>query len=100
PHMGWLQSAFQRCSARDAVRYHGVLRREDVARQFQNAHIMLLPSRFEGLPWALLEGMACGCVPLVSNIKGGTDLVVRQGETGNLCGVGRTSQFVKCLLAL
>src|SRR5437588_1078563 len=23
PHMGWLQSAFQRCSARDAVRYHG-----------------------------------------------------------------------------
>jgi len=31
---------------------------------------ILLPSRAEGLPLALLEGMAAGCIPIVSRIGG------------------------------
>jgi glycosyltransferase involved in cell wall biosynthesis len=35
---------------------------------FQRAKIVLMPSRSEGLATAMLEAMACGCVPIVSNV--------------------------------
>jgi glycosyltransferase involved in cell wall biosynthesis len=34
----------------------------------QRAKIILMPSRSEGLSTAMLEAMACGCVPVVSNV--------------------------------
>ncbi len=42
---------------------------------------MLLPSRFEGLPLALLEGMAAGAVPIVARV-GGMPEVVNDPEIG------------------
>jgi glycosyltransferase involved in cell wall biosynthesis len=46
--------------------------------------VFLFPTRYEGLPAALLEAGAAGCVPVCSHLRGITDWVVRNGETGFL----------------
>lgn len=45
--------------------------------------IFCIPSRYEGHPLALLEGMACGLVCLASNIDGNID-IVEDGYNGYL----------------
>jgi glycosyltransferase involved in cell wall biosynthesis len=45
--------------------------------------VFVLPSLYEGLPLAVLEAMAAR-VPVVATAIGGTDEVVRDGETGTL----------------
>jgi len=47
--------------------------RSDTPVFFQRAKILLMPSRSEGLSMAKLEAMACGCVPVVSNVGNMTD---------------------------
>ena len=37
--------------------------------------VFLMPSHFEGMPLALLEGMACGCCPVVMGVGGITEIV-------------------------
>ena len=41
---------------------------DDPANYFQRSKILVMPSRSEGLPTSMLEAMACGCVPVVSNV--------------------------------
>lgn len=76
------------------------LRPEQVYTQLLNAHILLMPSQYEGLPIALLESQACGCVPVVSLLPGITDTVVRPGETGMLADVGDVAAFADAVAAM
>lgn len=65
-----LDSFTQRLSAIEGLNfsYKGVVRDEQKRKVFEDAHIFLLPSvNGEGLPVAMLEAMASGCIPLVSN---------------------------------
>jgi glycosyltransferase involved in cell wall biosynthesis len=48
---------------------------------FKNTDIFLLPSHFEGLPMALLEGMSFGQVPMVTQV-GSMKYVVQHNENG------------------
>jgi glycosyltransferase involved in cell wall biosynthesis len=41
---------------------------DEPASYFQSSKILVMPSRSEGLPTSMLEAMACGCVPVVSNV--------------------------------
>ena len=50
--------------------------------------VLLMPSRFEGFGFTLLEAMATGCVPIASHLRGVTDFVVSHGRTGLLFPVG------------
>jgi glycosyltransferase involved in cell wall biosynthesis len=43
--------------------------------------VILFPSRKEGIPFGLLEGMAAGCLPIVSNV-GGMPEVINNAEVG------------------
>jgi glycosyltransferase involved in cell wall biosynthesis len=47
--------------------------RKDTESFYQRAKILVMPSRSEGLSMAMLESMACGCVPVVSNVGNLTD---------------------------
>jgi glycosyltransferase involved in cell wall biosynthesis len=61
--------------------------REDVAARLDSADILVLPSRSEAFPNALLEGMAAG-LPVVATAVGGVLEVVRADETGLLVPPG------------
>jgi glycosyltransferase involved in cell wall biosynthesis len=73
---------------------------EQVYTQLLNAHILLMPSQYEGLPIALLESQACGCVPIVSLLPGITDTVVTHGETGMLVDVGDVAGIADAIVTL
>jgi glycosyltransferase involved in cell wall biosynthesis len=57
----------------DKVIFMGFINRpQDVISAYD---AILFPSRKEGLPLALLEGMAAGCLPIVSNVSGMPEVV-------------------------
>lgn len=65
----------------ERVRFLG--HRRDVPALLAIADLFVLPSLYEGLPLSVLEAMAVG-VPVVATAIGGTDEIVRDGETGTL----------------
>ncbi len=49
--------------------------RQDVPAQLQRGAIAVLPSRWEGMPNALLEAMATGCACIATRVSGSEDLI-------------------------
>lgn len=49
--------------------------------------VLFLPSEMEALPLVILEAMACGAIPITSNV-GGIPELIAQEETGYICKVG------------
>jgi glycosyltransferase involved in cell wall biosynthesis len=73
--------------------YGGIVSGKDKTTALHAADIFLMPSRFEGLSMALLEAMAAGCVPIVSN-RGSMPSVVEDGRNGFLIDPGDITQIV------
>jgi glycosyltransferase involved in cell wall biosynthesis len=76
--------------------YGGVVTGNEKWRVLAENDIFLLPSKYEGLPMALLEAMAAGCVPVVSDV-GSVSTVVEDGVNGYLVEPGNTEQVVSRL---
>ena len=55
---------------------------------FSSADFMLLTSKAEGLPLALVEGMAAGCIPIAYDIPYGPADVISDGRNGFLVPAG------------
>jgi glycosyltransferase involved in cell wall biosynthesis len=83
----------------DRFFYGGVVTGADKWRVLAENDIFLLPSKYEGLPMALLEAMAAGCVPVVSDV-GSVSTVVRDGDNGYLVEPGKVEQVVERLREL
>lgn len=88
----------------DAVRRQGLDRhimflgeRDDVPDLMAAADVFALPSRFEGLPLAVLEAMAAG-LPVVATRVCGTAEAVRHGLTGLLVEPGRPAALATALV--
>ena len=79
----------------DAILFLG--HRDDVADLLAAADLFVLPSRFEGLPLAVLEAMAAG-LPVVSTRVGGTDEVVLEGLTGRLVQPGDNHELAGAIV--
>lgn len=67
----------------DRVRFLGP--REDIPDLMARADLLLLPSRWEGLPYVVLEAFAGGMAVVATPVNGARELVV-PGETGYLAG--------------
>jgi glycosyltransferase involved in cell wall biosynthesis len=76
-----LRDRAARLGVADRIRFLG--RREDIAALLACADLFVLPSRYEGLPLAVLEAMAAA-VPVVATDVGGTSEAVVDGATGLL----------------
>ena len=77
----------------DAFHYRGVVAGPEKIRVLNEADIFFMPSKYEGLPLALLEAMAAGCVPVVS-ARGSMTSAVKDGYNGFLVEPGDLTQMV------
>jgi len=81
PEFELLRERVEASPVRDSVALHGALVHADTADLLHNVDVFMMASRVEGLPTALLEAMACGCVPVVPNLPGILE-AVSNGATG------------------
>jgi glycosyltransferase involved in cell wall biosynthesis len=81
-------------------RFMGSVPRRQVDEFYRGADVLVMPSDHEGLPQVLLESMSLGVVPVVSQIPGSTDYVVRNGIEGFLCVRGAPESFATKLAEL
>ncbi|HEV8592354.1 MAG TPA: glycosyltransferase family 4 protein [Pyrinomonadaceae bacterium] len=83
----------------DRFEHRGVVKGVEKWSVLSSADIFLLPSKFEGLPIALLEAMAAGCIPVVSNV-GAMAEAVADDVSGYIVEPGNVDQIVDKLKML
>jgi glycosyltransferase involved in cell wall biosynthesis len=81
----------------DNVEFVGLQR--DVPAQLHRGSIAVLPSRWEGMPNAVLEAMACG-LPCVSTRVSGSEDIVQHGVNGLLVEPEDYQGMAQALLTL
>jgi glycosyltransferase involved in cell wall biosynthesis len=90
----------ERWSFNGDVRWAGRLTAPALAALYCEQDVFVLPTRFEGLPVALLEGMAAGLVPVVSDIPSGVPDIVDAGVNGECPRVGDIGAFAEAIARL
>jgi len=75
-----LQTRARRLGIAGQVVFHGHV--ADPFPLLYQASVFVLPSRFEGMPNAMLEAMGCGLAIIVSDASPGPLELIRDGETG------------------
>jgi glycosyltransferase involved in cell wall biosynthesis len=68
----------------------------DVHAIWQQNHLLVLPSRYEGLPLALIEAMWCGRPAVVTDVGGNVELCL-DDETGFVSPAATVSSFAAAL---
>ncbi len=80
------------------IRLPGRMTRDAIMKELARNDVFLLLSDFEGLPLSLVEAMAAGCVPVVSEMESGIPEVVTSGVNGFIVS-GRDYQKWAALLS-
>lgn len=60
---------------------------DEVQTHLHWSDLWVLPSRYEGQSVAMLEAMACGCVPMVTRVRSGMNESIVHGRTGFIVDV-------------
>jgi glycosyltransferase involved in cell wall biosynthesis len=69
---------------------------ENIRAIWEQNHLLVLPSRYEGLPLALVEAMWCGRPAVVTDVGGNTELCT-DGKTGFVASAPTLSSFSQTL---
>lgn len=96
PEEPLLRSLTQGLGLGDAVSFAGPAHGERKARLLGESDVLLLASHDEGLPYALLEAMAAGVVPVVTPVGGIPD-VVQPGVHGLFVPVGEAAAIAAAI---
>ena len=93
PDANKLHGFVEQFGLQQSVIFHGSLPRQEVSRLLKNMHVLVAPSvptrdgRREGIPVALMEGMASG-LPVVASRMSGIPELVTDRESGRLVPPG------------
>ena len=85
PERGAAEHLASQLGVRDSVEFVG--KQNHVERLIRKAHVLLMPSEMESFGLAALEAMACGVVPVGTNV-GGVPELITDGVDGCLETVG------------
>ncbi len=99
PWRGWVEGRLMRTGMDDCVTVRTARDEIAVAEHLMEMDVLVLPSRWEGLPYTLLEAMAAG-VPVAAMAGGGVSDVIEDGISGLLCAVGDVEGLAVRALAL
>ena len=88
-----------RLDVADRIALVGCVSRTALLREYADADLLVLPSRFEPFGIVLLEAMAAG-LPVVASRVGGIPEVVSDGETGLLVEPGDAEALASAILRL
>lgn len=77
----------------------GLIPAERIQEKLQECDVLVLLSDYEGLPIAVMEAMACGCVPVCTSMRSGIAELVEHEVTG-LIVEDRGAGFVKAIRRL
>ena len=91
---GGLLEESLRAAAPENLTLHGMQTHMDAV--WNNIGLLILPSRFEGLPMAVLEAMSRG-IPVIASNVGALSSVITPGETGWLVEPANTKAFQQAL---
>ena len=72
----------------------GFLPHNELARVYASCETMVFPSISETYGNVVVEAMACGCVPIIAR-GGGSQALVKNGETGFLCEPNNAEEYVQ-----
>jgi glycogen synthase len=100
PELSKYQDLARKLGLLQKISFLGWVDRKDIRLVYDAADILVFPSRFEGMPNVVLEGVASG-LPIVGTRIAGTEEIVRDGENGFLIEVddqqaliGRIDQLI------
>jgi glycosyltransferase involved in cell wall biosynthesis len=82
------------------VKLTGWRKNEEIVEDLRRSDISLLVSESEGFCIALVEAMANGCCPIVTDIRSGNKQLVRDGKNGFVIPVGDVGAFVEKIVYL
>lgn len=97
PQKEWLMKSIRKRNYSKIVYFKGMILPSELPQALLNYDFFIMPSRFEGCPRTLLEAMAAGIVPIVSNLHGVTDTIIDDRINGVLCTVGNSSAFAEAV---
>lgn len=75
------------------MRFLGQVPNERIASLLAENDAYVLTSAFEGLPHAVVEAMAAGCVPVVTDVESGVPDLVANGRQGYRIPIGDVEEF-------
>jgi colanic acid/amylovoran biosynthesis glycosyltransferase len=82
-----------------AVSWGGSIPHQEILEKLLECDVVVLLSDYEGLPIALMEAMACGCVPVCLRMRSGIPELVEDGFTGLIVD-DREGDFVEAIRRL
>ena len=82
------------------VEWRGAMTRTTLLEAIADFDVFVLPTRVEGFPVALVEAMAAGLVPVVSDIRSGVPEIVDNGVNGYRLPIGDPGAFAGAIARL
>ena len=79
-----MESLIEQTKDIEQIHFFGAVPPTEIPEHLQWADLWILPSRYEGQSVAMLEALAHGCIPIVTQVRSGANDAVQHGETGFL----------------
>lgn len=95
-----LEELSRRFIVRGSMRFTGSVDNRRILELLAEHDVFLLTSEFEGMPISVLEAMAHGCVPVVTDVRSGIPELIDDGINGFRVPVGDIGAFADRLRIL